>query len=193
MPFICSREKACPLPRDAALCSILDIDLDYFNLVKSPEQRLLRLLKWAGRPVDFFVEKHHAALKKWLTQIEKRKLSSPTHILHVDEHHDMMDEQSVPNIANVIIHAMRRWPECRVHWLVEDAIESPEMWLDEETWKELSSRFTMGTRRPQKWPKPDIVSMCTSPAFVPKLLEKTLLAVIEKGERLQVIKHLETK
>jgi hypothetical protein len=43
----------------------------------------------------------------------------------------MMDEKAKPNIANFIFHAMRDWSDVRVHWLVEQAIDSPEMWLSE--------------------------------------------------------------
>ena len=163
------------------MCSILDIDLDYFDTVENPIQRLSRLLTWAGRPVDFVVEEHYMVLKLWQGHIRKRKLSSPTHILHVDNHHDMMDEQAVPNIANVMVHALRRWPQCRVHWLVEQPIDSPEMWLSGNTWDQLSLRFSMGPHKPRSWPRPDLVSVCTSPAFVPKALREQLLAEIEHG------------
>ena len=36
--------------------SVLDIDLDYFGLVKEPVQRLRKLLSWAGCPVSVVVE-----------------------------------------------------------------------------------------------------------------------------------------
>ena len=107
--------------------SILDIDLDYFNYFDNPVQRLRALLVWAGRPVDFMVERHHRVLSKWNKYIKDSTISTPTHILHVDEHHDMMDERVQPNIANVIFQAMRQWPSCRVHWLVEEPIDSPSM------------------------------------------------------------------
>ena len=101
-------------------------------------------------------------------------LSSPTHILHVDEHHDMMDEQAVPNIANMIVHALRRWPQCQVHWLVENPIDYPEMWLSDSTWESLSPRFSKGAHKPRNWPKPNLVSVCTSPAFVAKAVRYQL-------------------
>jgi len=41
--------------------SILDIDLDYFNEVESPEIRLRELLDWADRPIARMVDKHHQA------------------------------------------------------------------------------------------------------------------------------------
>ncbi|MBN1629680.1 MAG: UPF0489 family protein, partial [Thermoleophilia bacterium] len=107
-------------------CSILDIDLDYFNLADDPVQRLRELLAWAGRPVDFSVDKHHHALRRWRASVKRGRLAAPTHVLHVDEHHDMMDTRASPNIANFIYHAMRQWPGCRVHWLVDEPIDSPE-------------------------------------------------------------------
>ena len=163
------------------MCSILDIDLDYFNTIRDPVQRLGKLLTWAGRPVDFIVEKHYAVLKRWQEHIRRRGLPCPTHILHIDEHHDMMDEQAVPNIANVMVHALRRWPQCRLHWLVEQPIDSPEMWLSGNTWDQLAPRFSMGPHKPRSWPRPDLVSVCTSPSFVPKALREKLLAEIEHG------------
>jgi hypothetical protein len=162
----------------AAHSSILDIDLDYFNLADDPVRRLRELLAWAGRPVDFEVERHHQALGRWRTLVKRGRLAPPTHILHVDEHHDMMDEQSSPNIANFICHAMRQWPECRVHWLVDEPIDSPNAWLDDSIWAALAQRFSMGTRIPTGWPKPDLVSVCTSPEFVPGALRERLVAEI---------------
>ena len=163
------------------MCSILDIDLDYFNTIEEPIQRLDSLLTWASRAVDFIVEEHCAVLKGWREQLKKRSLPSPSHILHVDEHHDMMDEQAVPIIANVMVHALSRWPRCRVHWLVENPIDSPKMWLSESRWVQLRSRFSMGANIPRGWAKPDIVSVCTSDAFVPQALRRSLLIRIEHG------------
>ena len=160
--------------------SILDIDLDYFNNHENPVQRFDSLLDWADRPVDFIVEKHYAVLEQWQKRMEKIGLSSPTHIMHVDEHHDMMDEQAVPNIANMIVHALRRWPQCRVHWLVENPIDSPEMWLSDSAWENLLPRFSKGSLKPRNWPKPNLVSVCTSPAFVAKSIRNQLLARIEQ-------------
>lgn len=155
------------------MCSILDIDLDYFNLLSDPLQRLRALLDWAGRPVDFFVEEHHRILRQWKERIKRGTMPSPTHILHVDEHHDMMDEKFQPNIANVMYQAMHQWPACRVHWLVEVSIDSPSIWLSEEAWRSLAPRFSMGRRQPRGWPKPDLVAICTSPDFVsPNLLQR---------------------
>jgi len=170
------------------VCSILDIDLDYFNDIEDPVQQLSNLLTWAGRPVDFIVEEHQVVLKHWQEYLKKRKLPSPMHILHVDEHHDMMDEKSVPNIANVMVHALHRWNQCRVHWLVENPIDSPEMWLSDSKWGQLSPRFSMGPNKPAGWPKPDIVSVCISNAFIPKTLREQLLTTIENDIMLKAVK-----
>ena len=67
----------------------------------------------------------------------------------------MMDELKRTNIANFMYHAMRMWPRCRVHWLVEDPIDSPSMWLDDESWRSLCRRFSFGPERPRDWPTPD--------------------------------------
>ena len=162
------------------MSSILDIDLDYFNLTENPVQRLAKLLSWAECPVSFLVDNHHESLRRWKTYVKKGRLPEPRHILHVDEHHDMMDEKRTPNIANFIYHAMCTWPKVRVHWLVEEPIDSPAMWLSDVTWKVLSKRFTCGPYVPPEWPKPQLVSVCTSPQFVPVCLLKELLAPIEK-------------
>ena len=145
------------------MSSILDIDLDYFNLIDNPVQRLVELLAWADCPVSFVVENHHESLRWWKNYVKKGSLREPEYILHVDEHHDMMDEKRTPNIASFMYHAMWTWPEVRVHWLVEEPIDSPAMWLSEDTWQILSRRFTWGSDFPRKWPKPQLVSVCTSP------------------------------
>ena len=46
------------------------------------------------------------------------------------------------------------------------SIDSPAMWLDDEIWDSLRRRFSQGPQRPARWPKPDVVSVCTSPEFV---------------------------
>lgn len=163
------------------MCSILDIDLDYFNEVKEPTKQLCWLLAWAGRPVDLVVEKHHDALRHWRSLVKNSTLLAPRFILHIDEHHDMMDERATPNIANWIVHAMRTWPRCHVHWLVEMPIDSPQMWLSDETWEDLKPRFSIGKRRPRGWPKPNFVSVCTSPYFVAKPLYDQLLNLLESS------------
>jgi hypothetical protein len=154
---------------------ILDIDLDYFNLIENPEKRLRELLDWGNRRIAFIVEKHHKAFSRWKDRVKRGTLTPPSHILHVDEHHDMMDQKRNTNIANFMYHAMRTWKSCRVHWLVNHPIDSPEMWLDDDVWISFSQRFSMGSNRPRGWPKPDIVSICTSPEFINDDLLQRLL------------------
>ena len=155
--------------------SILDIDLDYFNLTENPKVALEDLLLWAEHPVDFIVERHSHVLQRW----KKRNSYIPTHILHVDEHHDMMDEKPNTNIANVIYHAMRMWPHCKVHWLVQQPIDSPAMWLTSVTWKSFRRRFSTGPTIPSLWPRPNVVSVCTSPEFLRNGLLTELMEVIQ--------------
>jgi len=155
--------------------SILDIDLDYFNLLENPTGALENLLLWAGCPVDFIVERHSHVLQLW----KRRNSSTPSHILHVDEHHDMMDEKPHTNIANVMYHAMRMWPQCKVHWLIQQPIDSPAMWLTPATWKSFRRRFSLGPIIPPGWPRPDIVSVCTSPDFIRSDLVIELMKVIQ--------------
>ena len=158
--------------------SILDIDLDYFNLVEDPLNALQDILRWADRPVDFIVEKHSHALPRWKKRLSRTNHQAPSHILHVDEHHDMMDEKTITNIGNVMCQAMRTWPKCKVHWLVKDPIESPAMWLSDAAWKSLRRRFTSGCAVPIAWPRPHLVSVCTSPEFLPEHMKDGLLKVV---------------
>ena len=159
------------------MSSILDIDLDYFNLIENPEQRLQELLDWGNRRIAFVVEKHHKSYSRWKDRIKRGTLTPPSHILHVDEHHDMMDQKRNINIANFMYHAMNNWRNCRVHWLVDQSIDSPDMWLDDNVWKSFSPRFSVGFNLPYGWPKPDLVSLCTSPDFVKRdLLHQLLIA-----------------
>jgi hypothetical protein len=161
-------------------CSILDIDIDYFNLVDGPASHLRKMLKWARRPVSIVVDRHNHAFTRWKKMHRAGSIPSPSHILHVDEHHDMMDERRQTNIANFMFHAMRIWPDCRVHWLVKDAIDSPADWLDVGTWRAFRRRFTSGRHRPRNWPRPAIVSVCTSPGFVDDTLRAQLLSVVQE-------------
>lgn len=159
--------------------SILDIDLDYFNLMQDAAHRFELLLNWAGCPVSIVVNRHNHAFALWKKNWQTKGIA-PSYILHADEHHDMMDRRKQINIANFMFHAMRLWPQCRVHWLVQHPIDTPSMWLEEEIWAFLRRKFTYGPNRPIRWPKPDVVSVCTSPDFVsPELLEK-LLRVMSK-------------
>jgi hypothetical protein len=162
------------------MSSILDIDLDYFNEVENPEERLQELLAWADRPIGFITEQHHNAYSHWKYCIKRGALTEPSHILHVDEHHDMMDTKRNANIANFMYHAMRTWKTCRVHWLVEHPIDSPDMWLDDDTWELLSPRFSIGIACPHRWARPDIVTICTSPDFICSELPQQLLRTIKE-------------
>jgi len=56
------------------MSSILDIDLDYFNLIKDPEQRVLDLLDWGDFAIAFIVEKHHKVLPRWKDRVKRRTL-----------------------------------------------------------------------------------------------------------------------
>jgi hypothetical protein len=163
--------------RQVTIYSILDIDLDYFNQMPDPTLCLKEILNWAGCPVSIVVERHDHAFNQWRKGWQTRNIS-PSHILHVDEHHDMMDQQQQTNIANFMFHAMRIWPQCRVHWLVQHPIDSPSMWLDDETWYSFRARFSYGPNRPSRWPKPDFVSVCTSPDFVAPSLAMELMEVL---------------
>ena len=165
--------------RSKPMYSILDIDLDYFNLAKDPFRALRHLLHWASRPVDFVVERHSHAFQRWKRRFRAGSIPAPSHILHVDEHHDMMDERANTNIGNVMYQAMRTWPRCKVHWLIQQPIDSPAMWLTDATWKSLRRRFSRGPIIPPDWPRPDIVSVCTSPAFLPSTLRQGLLEVVQ--------------
>jgi len=129
--------------------------------------------------VSVVVERHNHAFARWRKKCQANRIG-PSHILHVDEHHDMMDERQQTNIANFMLHAMRMWPQCRVHWLVQHPIDSPVMWLEDETWNSLRRRFSCGPRRPARWPKADLVSVCTSPDFVHPRLTEQLLEVVSK-------------
>ena len=157
--------------------SILDIDLDYFNQMPDAAHRFDQLLNWAACPVSMVVERHNHAFARWRKRWRTHNIA-PSHILHVDEHHDMMDQRQQTNIANFMFHAMRMWPQCRVHWLVLHPIDSPAMWLEDETWDLLRRRFSHGPHRPPRWPKPDVVSVCTSPGFVAPSLTAELMDVL---------------
>ena len=165
--------------------SILDIDLDYFNEIENPNNVLHDILCWAGRPADFIVEKHSHALPRWEKRLSRTNNHAPSHILHMDEHHDMMDERTITNIGNVMYQAMRIWPKCKIHWLVQYPIDSPAMWLSDATWKTFRRRFTSGQTRPIAWPRPHLVSICTSPEFLTGELKNDLLKVIENHRETQ--------
>lgn len=163
----------------AAMYSILDIDFDYFNLMPNAQAQLRCLLLWADRPVTMVVERHNHAFARWKKRWQADGVS-PTHILHVDEHHDMMDQRQQTNIGNFMFHAMKLWPQCRVHWQVQEAIDSPAMWLEDEAWNSIRRRFSLGSYRPPHWPKPDVVSVCKSPDFIACGLMSELTEVLSE-------------
>lgn len=96
------------------MSSILDIDLDYFNLVRDPLQRLRHLLEWGECPVAFVVERHHHVFRRWKDEVRRGAMTPPTNLLYVGEHHDMMDGARSLNIGNVVRNVMEAWPECQV-------------------------------------------------------------------------------
>jgi hypothetical protein len=166
----------------SSMYSLLDIDLDYFNLEEDPAVSLREILGWANRPVGLVVQRHSDAFRYWKRRFCRGSSPAPSHILHVDEHHDMMDEKKSVNIANVMYQAMQTWPCCKVHWLVQQPIDSPRMWLADSTWRSLRRRFSTGPAIPQNWPRPDFVSICTSPDFLTSGLEEKLLEVVTEFE-----------
>jgi hypothetical protein len=88
--------------------SILDIDLDYFNLVSDPIRALSEMLAWANRPVDVLADNHADAMRRWVKLVASGRLSFPIHIFHAHEHYDMMDRKTTINVAKVMYHAMSR-------------------------------------------------------------------------------------
>ena len=164
-----------------AVSVILDIDLDYFRFFDEPVERLDELLAWAGRPVDAVVEQHHHAFKFWTHAVKNGIIDTPTFILHVDEHHDLLGETSPVNCGNFLYFAMRRWPKCKVHWLVDMKIDSPSQWLSEEAWEFVNRGFTSGSRVRRGWRKPDLVTVATSPGFLDDALCRRLVERIPGG------------
>jgi len=154
---------------------ILDIDLDYFTLFEQPACELERLLVWADRPVDFIVQHHHEAYRRWKQMVTAGAVGRPHLIIHVDEHHDMMFERPPANFGSYVYFAMRHWPECRVIWVTPQPIDYPNLWLSEDAWQAVSSRFERARRFNGQSPKPDLVSVCTSPDFIDGRLSRSLL------------------
>jgi hypothetical protein len=165
---------------------ILDIDLDYFGLFKHPMRELERVLGWAARPVDFVVEHYHESYLRWNRMVKNRELSSPEFIIHVDEHHDMLSEKPPVNFGSFVYFAMRRWPDCQVYWLTLQPIDYPDIWLSEDAWNSVSARFECGSSIKRHWPKPDLVSVCTSPEFLDQQLCKRLLQRISTPRTISV-------
>jgi hypothetical protein len=171
--------------------SILDIDLDYFNLVSDPIRALSEMLAWTNRTVDVLADNHADAIRRWVKLVASGRLSFPTHIFHADEHHDMMDQKTTINAANVMYQAMSRWPKCRVYWMVEDSIDTPAMWLDDDVWKRLRTRFRMGTQRPQQWLVPEVLSVTISADFLRPNLKDALMDEIMHREMKWSIKGMQ--
>jgi hypothetical protein len=82
--------------------------------------------------------------------------------------------------GNFLYIAMRRWPNCRVHWLVDVKIDLPEQWLPEDEWKSLARRFAIGNGLRAGWRNPGMVPVCTSPGFLDGALCKRLLAACKR-------------
>lgn len=161
------------------MSSILDIDLDYFVFTEKPLEKLDKLLAWGNHPVDFIVNTHHQAFIRWKQYVRRGEISSPKYILHVDDHHDIMDDNETLNIANFIFHAMKTWKDCKVHWLIENPIDSPYMWISDDNWDSIKNRFSKSRHIPSKWQKPDIVSVCISPEFINRAFSQKLLKKIK--------------
>ena len=159
---------------------VLDIDLDYFRFLDEPLKRLNELLAWADRPVDSVFRNHHEALAFWTKAVKDGIIGAPHFILHADEHHDMLSGRPLINAGNFLYFAMRRWPECRVHWLVDWPIDSPKQWLPEDKWRAVTRGFTSGERLRPSWPTPDMVTVCTSPGFISKASRERLLRTCRK-------------
>jgi hypothetical protein len=161
------------------MTTILDIDLDYFNLSPDPEGELQTLLTWASRPVDLVVEQHHHALYWWERVTAESGIATPTTIMHVDEHHDLMSDAPQVTAANFMVAAMQEWSTCEVLWVTPEPIDWPDLWLDEETWQHLQGRFRWVPAVPTDAPRPDLVTVCTSPGFLTDSLSTRLLGVIQ--------------
>jgi len=117
--------------------------------------------------VDAIVNEHHEALRVWIAAIKKGDVDTPQWILHVDEHHDMLSER-LP-IGSVTSSTLRCGgggvPRALVGGVQDD---SPRMWLSDEAWTSVRRRFRYATHLCHTWPKPDMMTVCTSPGFVPR-------------------------
>jgi hypothetical protein len=103
----------------------------------------------------------------------------PHLLIHADEHHDMLSERQPANCANFVYFAMRHWPDRRVVWVTPQPIDYPDIWLSDDSREAVSSRFECAKRFRWRWPKPDVVSVCTSPDFIDASLSEKLLEGIE--------------
>jgi len=138
--------------------SILDIDLGYFTLAAKPLDTLEEVLAWARAPMTVVAEDHAEAVLRW-KRLARHGLLAPTHVLHVDGHHDMMDTNRKINPVNAMFHVLSLWPRCRMHWMAHDTLDQPDMWLDQAAWTAVCNRFSMGQHRPAAWPTPTVVSI----------------------------------
>jgi hypothetical protein len=175
MPGVRGNSTSSITPGNETMTVILDIDLDYFALFNQPVRRLEKILAWAERPVDFMVRHHHEAFRQWRRMAEDGAIRPPHLIIHLDEHHDMMSETPPVNFGSFMYFAMRQWSECQVYWVMPQPIDYPDMWLSAEAWDTVSSRFSHFKRFRQQWPKPDLVSVCTSPGFIDERLSQRLV------------------
>ena len=182
MPGVRGKSTSSITPGNETMTVILDIDLDYFALFKQPVRRLEKILAWAARPVDFMVRHHHEAFRQWRRLAKDGDIRPPQLIIHLDEHHDMMSETPPVNFGSFIYFAMRQWSECQVYWVMPQPIDYPDMWLSVEAWHTVSSRFSHFKRLRQQWPKPDLVSVCTSPGFIDERLSQRLVERVRGTE-----------
>jgi hypothetical protein len=164
------------LQRSGGGSVILDIDLDYFVVLKQPVREFKKILGWASHPIDHLVDHHHQSYKHWLQMMARGTLTHPRLIVHIDDHHDMFSDKPPVNSGNFIYFALRRFPQCHVIWVAPDPIDYPDMWLSHSAWASVSQRFECSTKLDRHLPKPDVVSVCRSPAFVEKNLGKALLS-----------------
>jgi hypothetical protein len=67
--------------------SILDIDLDYFNLVSDPIRVLSEMLAWANRPVDVLADNHADAMRLMDPAKEVTAAEASILFLHDSESH----------------------------------------------------------------------------------------------------------
>ena len=62
-----------------------------------------------------------------------------------------------------------------MYWLTKDPIDHPDVWLSEDAWESVRTRFRCGSQLHPNWPKPQLVSVCTSPGFVEESLSQRLM------------------
>jgi len=59
--------------------------------------------------------------------------------------------------------------------------------LSDEAWDSVASRFTMGPYRKRGWPKPDIVTVCTSPSFIEERLAAKLVGALRLASNISPV------